>query len=120
MMPVSTSEPWTEISIDKPILVHAPNDAASFPPRWLLEATNRLETLTERQLAVMELLSRGMGNSEIARELSCSERTVKQHLSTIFTRLQICSRLQAGLIAYHSKLGKHRLGSCVCLSREDG
>jgi DNA-binding NarL/FixJ family response regulator len=83
----------------------APRDLASFPPQWLLEATSRLETLTERQLAVMELLSRGMSNSEIARELSCSERTVKQHLSAIFTRLSISSRLQAGLIAYHSRLG---------------
>jgi DNA-binding NarL/FixJ family response regulator len=95
----------TEISINTRILMRAPRDVASFPPRWLLEATNRLETLTERQLAVMELLSQGMANSEIARELSCSERTVKQHLSMIFTRLDICSRLQAGLIAYHSKIG---------------
>jgi DNA-binding NarL/FixJ family response regulator len=100
-----TSESWYEISINTPVS-HVPRDVASFPPRWLLEATNRLETLTDRQLAVMELLSRGMANSEIARELSCSERTVKQHLSAIFTRLDICSRLQAGLIAYHSKLGK--------------
>lgn len=81
------------------------NVTSSFPPRWLLDAASRLETLTERQRAVMELLSQGLGNSEIARQLSCSERTVKQHLSTIFTRLDIYSRLQAGLIAYHSKLG---------------
>lgn len=79
---------------------------ASFPPGWLLEAVGKLGKLTERQQAVMELLSQGLGNSEIARELSCSERTVKQHLSTIFIRLEIYSRLQAGLIAYHSKLGK--------------
>src|SRR5260370_13066521 len=93
--------------MDAPVLMCSPRDvASSFPPRWLLEATGKLERLTERQLAVMELLSQGMGNSEIARELSCSERTVKQHLSTIFTRLNIYSRLQAGLIAYHSKLGK--------------
>lgn len=80
--------------------------SASFPPPWLLDAAGRLETLTDRQRAVMELLSQGLGNSEIARELSCSERTVKQHLSTIFARLNIYSRLQAGLIAYHSRLGK--------------
>lgn len=79
---------------------------AAFPPRWLLDATGRLETLTERQLAVMELLSQGLCNSDIARQLSCSERTVKQHLSSIFTRLEIYSRLQAGLVAYHSRLGK--------------
>src|ERR1700735_773274 len=93
--------------MDIPFVISAPLGAtSSFPPQWLLEATSKLETLTERQLAVMDLLSQGMANSEIARELSCSERTVKQHLSTIFTRLDIYSRLQAGLIAYHSKLGK--------------
>ena len=90
-----------------PDVKYAPQQGVTFPfpPRWLLDAASRLETLTERQLAVMELLSQGLGNSEIARELSCSERTVKQHLSMIFTRLDIYSRLQAGLIAYHSKLG---------------
>ncbi len=89
-----------------PDVKYVPQDVtSSFPPRWLLDAASRLETLTERQRAVMELLSQGLGNSEIARQLSCSERTVKQHLSTIFTRLDIYSRLQAGLIAYHSKLG---------------
>jgi DNA-binding NarL/FixJ family response regulator len=114
----STSVTWGEMSINTPVLMRAPRDVASFPPRWLLEATNRLEMLTERQLAVMELLSQGMGNSEIARELSCSERTVKQHLSAIFTRLDICSRLQAGLIAYHSKLGKAVSGWSVSLSQD--
>jgi DNA-binding NarL/FixJ family response regulator len=93
--------------MDIPDVERVPRDVySSFPPRWLLDAASRLETLTERQLAVMELLSQGLGNSEIARELSCSERTVKQHLSTIFARLDIYSRLQAGLIAYHNKLGK--------------
>ncbi len=91
---------------------------SSFPPPWLLEAANRLETLTERQLAVMELLSQGLGNSEIARQLSCSERTVKQHLSTIFTRLDIYSRLQAGLIAYHSKLGMTKSSWSVSLDQD--
>jgi DNA-binding NarL/FixJ family response regulator len=106
------------MSIKSPISMHTSPDVVSFPPRWLLEAANRLEMLTERQLAVMELLSQGMGNSEIARELSCSERTVKQHLSAIYTRLDICSRLQAGLIAYHSRLGKALSGWSVSLSQD--
>lgn len=92
--------------------------SSTFPPPWLLDAASRLETLTERQLAVMELLSQGLGNSEIARALSCSERTVKQHLSTIFARLDIYSRLQAGLIAYHNKLGKAESGWPVSVHRD--
>lgn len=66
----------------------------------------------------MELLSRGLGNSEIARELSCSERTVKQHLSMIFARLDVYSRLQAGLIAYHSRLGKAGSGWHISVDQD--
>ncbi len=65
----------------------------------------------------MELLGQGLANSEIARELSCSERTVKQHLSTIFARLNVYSRLQAGLIAYHSRLSKIESGGPGCLGQ---
>jgi DNA-binding NarL/FixJ family response regulator len=105
--------------MDVPGVKYLPrNVSSSFPPRWLLDAASRLETLTERQLAVMELLSQGLGNSEIARELSCSERTVKQHLSTIFARLDVYSRLQAGLIAYHSKIGKAGSGFPVSVDQD--
>jgi DNA-binding NarL/FixJ family response regulator len=60
-----------------------------------------MDQLTGRQLAVMRLLGLGMDNAQIARELSCSQRTVKQHISAIFDRLSVRSRLQAGLVAYH-------------------
>ena len=105
--------------MDVPGVKCVPRDVpSSFPPRWLLDAAGRLETLTDRQRAVMELLSHGLGNSEIARELSCSERTVKQHLSMIFARLDIYSRLQAGLIAYHSKIGKAGSGWPVSVDQD--
>lgn len=80
-----------------------PEEAGPFPPTWLCQAHTRLHLLTERQRDVMRLLSLGMGNSQIAHELSCSERTVKQHISAIFVRLNIESRLQAGLVAYHDR-----------------
>lgn len=105
--------------MDIPGVKYVPQDlTSSYPPRWLLDAASRLETLTERQLDVMELLSQGLGNSQIARELSCSERTVKQHLSMIFTRLDIYSRLQAGLIAYHSKIGQTEFNWSASLDQD--
>ncbi|NUS41672.1 MAG: response regulator transcription factor, partial [Terrabacter sp.] len=46
---------------------------------------------------VLELLSRGMGNREMARELFVSEATVKSHLTHIYTKLGVDTR--AGAVA---------------------
>lgn len=54
-------------------------------------------TVTEREVEVLELLSRGLGNREIARELFVSEATVKSHLSHIYTKLGVETR--AGAVA---------------------
>jgi DNA-binding NarL/FixJ family response regulator len=55
--------------------------------------------LTLRQRRVLELLSTGLSNKRIARELEISEITVKAHVSAIFRRLGVSSRMQAGLEA---------------------
>lgn len=54
-------------------------------------------TITEREVQVLELLSRGLGNREMARELFVSEATVKSHLSHIYTKLGVDTR--AGAVA---------------------
>lgn len=54
-------------------------------------------TITEREVEVLELLSRGLGNREMARELFVSEATVKSHLSHIYTKLGVDTR--AGAVA---------------------
>lgn len=53
--------------------------------------------VTEREVEVLELLSRGMGNKEMARELFVSEATVKSHLSHIYPKLGVETR--AGAVA---------------------
>lgn len=53
--------------------------------------------VTEREVEVLELLSRGMGNREIARQLFVSEATVKSHLTHIYTKLGVDTR--AGAVA---------------------
>ena len=53
--------------------------------------------VTEREVEVLELLSRGLGNREMARELLVSEATVKSHLSHIYTKLGVDTR--AGAVA---------------------
>lgn len=53
--------------------------------------------VTEREVEVLELLARGLGNRDMARELFVSEATVKSHLSHIYTKLDVDSR--AGAVA---------------------
>jgi LuxR family transcriptional regulator, maltose regulon positive regulatory protein len=54
-----------------------------------------IEPLTERELAVLQLLVRGLSNAEIARELIIAVGTVKRHVNSIYSKLGVQSRAQA-------------------------
>ncbi|MFG3257815.1 response regulator [Streptomyces sp. NPDC048172] len=64
----------------------------------------RLNGLTERETEVLELLSRGQSNGEIAESLFLAEQTVKTHVSRIFSKLDLRDRAQAVIFAYESGL----------------
>jgi DNA-binding NarL/FixJ family response regulator len=66
-----------------------------------LEVEPRLSgaELTPRELEVLEMLSRGMDNPEIARALYLSQHTVKNHVSSILVKLQVENRIQAAVHA---------------------
>lgn len=55
--------------------------------------------LSPRELEVLQLLARGMNNRAIAETLFISERTVQAHLTSIFAKMQVNSRLEAVLAA---------------------
>lgn len=57
------------------------------------------EALTERETEVLRLLAQGQSNKEIARELTIGEKTVKTHVSSILSKLNVSSRTQAALYA---------------------
>ena len=55
--------------------------------------------LTDKQQEVLDLVARGLSNRLIARQLGISEKTVKAHLTTIYSTLGVTDRLQAALWA---------------------
>jgi DNA-binding NarL/FixJ family response regulator len=57
------------------------------------------ESLTGREVGVLRLVAEGRANKEIAREISVSEDTVKAHLKSIFSKLNVVDRTQAVTLA---------------------
>ncbi len=51
--------------------------------------------LTERELEVLRLISQGLNNQEIAQKLFLSPKTVRNHITNIFSKLQVVDRAQA-------------------------
>jgi DNA-binding NarL/FixJ family response regulator len=57
--------------------------------------SDTIPALTPRERAVLEHLARGLGNKQIAAALRISERTVKFHVSSVFTKLGATNRTEA-------------------------
>ena len=57
------------------------------------------DSLSEREIGVLKLVSQGHANKEIARVLSISEDTVKGHMKSIFAKLDVNDRTQAVTLA---------------------
>ena len=61
--------------------------------------------LTQREHDILELLSEGRSNREIAQALFLSEKTVKAHLAAIFRKLGVTNRTQAAMMAVQMGVG---------------
>lgn len=66
---------------------------------WRL-VLGRVSSLSERELQVFRLLAMGRSNREISTRLCVTERTTKAHVAQILAKLDVESRLQAGLVAF--------------------
>jgi DNA-binding NarL/FixJ family response regulator len=78
-------------------LADAPATRPPDPPNDRLAP--RLVQLSDRENRVLELLTDGLSNRQIARTLGLAEPTVKNHLSSIFRKLEVSDRTQAVALA---------------------
>lgn len=60
------------------------------------------ESLSKRERQVAELVARGLSNQDVAEQLNITIRTVKEHLTSIYAKLEISDRLQLVLAARKS------------------
>ena len=67
---------------------------------------DKLNSLTNRELEVLVQVANGMFNKEIAINLNISERTVKNHISNIFKKIDVSDRTQAAVFAIKNNLVK--------------
>lgn len=63
-----------------------------------------LSSLTGREIEVLELMARGLSNTELAERFQVSQATVKTHVARILSKLQVHNRVQAVIAAYEAGL----------------
>jgi len=66
----------------------------------------KIESLTKRELELLIQVASGLSNKEIALSLDISERTVKNHISNIFKKIDVSDRTQAAVFAIKNDLIK--------------
>ncbi len=66
----------------------------------------KLELLTKREIEILKQVAGGMFNKEIANNLDISERTVKNHISNIFKKIDVSDRTQAAVFAIKNNIVK--------------
>lgn len=70
---------------------------------------NPLFSLTTREMEVLDAISAGMNNCAIAEKLYISEKTVKKHISNIFSKLNCQDRIQAALFGFSQGMGRSEI-----------
>jgi two-component system, NarL family, nitrate/nitrite response regulator NarL len=68
--------------------------------------TDPLAELTDRERAVLDLVTEGLSNAEVGYRLHLAEKTVKHYMTAVLSKLGVSSRVEAALIGYRAGLGR--------------
>ena len=81
-----------------------PSIAAMLRQSKFIKQQSAVDILTKRELEIIKLLVGGLYNKEIAHNLNISEKTVKNHISSIFKKINVSDRTQAAVYAIKNNL----------------
>lgn len=93
---VATGALWFDTSA----LAHAPGASTS--------GGGKGSSLTAREREIVSLIAEGLRNDEIARRLGITPKTVKNHLTALFEKVGVSSRLELVVYAYQHRLARIR------------
>jgi len=93
-----------EIWLDRAMLASVLGELVSDGTRPANAVATRIATLTERERDVMALVGQGCKNKQISDRLSITETTVRHHLTSIFAKLGVESRLELVIFAHQHGL----------------
>ena len=94
---VAAGEALLSPGVTRSVIAHFTSRRRQAPPATV-------QTLTERELDVLRLITRGYSNAEIGKELFISDTTVKTHVTRVLQKLEVRDRAQAIVLAYQCGL----------------
>jgi DNA-binding NarL/FixJ family response regulator len=98
----ASGETWLSPAIAKRVVRRA---VGSGTPTISKEIDKDFASLTAREIEVLKLLAQGLDNTAIADQLCLTKRTVQNHISNIYSKLEVSSRTEAVLFAIQHGLG---------------
>jgi DNA-binding NarL/FixJ family response regulator len=102
---VYAGEVWLEVAVNDGITNGRDHLAQARAPDHDVE---RMAMLTDREREVIRLIGEGLKNKQIAEHLSISEATVRHHLTSIFSKLNVADRFELVVYAYRHGLAGQR------------
>jgi len=64
--------------------------------------SNPISALTAREREILDLVSNGRSNKEVARELFLQEKTVKHHMTSVLSKLKVRNRTEAAMLLHNA------------------
>ena len=93
-----------EVWIDNPILSQALESLVTKPAPPPGVSGQRNQQLSNREMEVVRCVAMGLRNKEVADKLGVSEATIKNHLTSVYSKLGVSDRLELILYAIHNRL----------------